>query len=43
MEQQSQSDSQESVQFGEVDLSTEQQVLNDSQENSQPPIGILIL
>jgi hypothetical protein len=43
MEQQSQSDSQESMQFGEVDPTTEQLVLNNSQDNSQPLIGILML
>jgi hypothetical protein len=43
MEQQSQSDTQESMQFGEVDPNTEQLVLNHSQDNSQPLIGILML
>lgn len=43
MEQQSQSDSQELMQFGDVDPSAEQLLLNNSQDNSQPLIGILML
>ncbi len=43
MEQQTQSDPQESVQFGEVDPTADQLILNDYPDNSPPLIGIFML